>query len=534
MNPKKTVPPKWSSPHFWTSEKASLFEQIAAGNLTVSASGGYRTVALTLTPTARAVLPLPVTIQRGVEVRGHAHEQPLITVASTSLVLEGKKTITVRTYCALQSKSVPVSSPRSIGPYLFAPVHDGTLTSQGAVWAHTRGEKPLVLPAVRTFGKILNSFIGLLPNPTVATNTLLWYRVASLSLLGSVGVIYLIWGPSGARATAPALGWVCLLLVWFCEYMHGSGMSSVSTSFASAASIGHTLYLLVQLPSYIASWVFVLALYLGTTAAYSWVAEELLLAGPGYNFGEVPAMLLERSAEMRSILESIKTLCNTLGVCPTYLLMYGAVAVLTPRIRVMMDLRRGEDMLQCVLCAGVSFSAVICVFVAVTPTGFLVLPPPMELWAQMTCFTVVYGVGVYMETFAMALCMAGLGSALLLIVVVSVVGTGDPAFVPLDDMVVLWAARGSSWSSFSQERDLFGRSLRAYTIPWMVCVVAGLLLQIRTEITRRSSDMTLASKVHRSPTPSLVSAPMFVVSSMYRNMVHGSMVALMVCNNIKR
>ena len=515
---KKAVPPSWSSPHLWTSEKAALFELIAAGNLTVSAAGGYRSVTLTLTPTAKAVLPLYVKIERGVEVRGHAHEQPLITVASTSLMLEGQKTITINTYCAIKSKSVPVSSPRSIGPYLFAPVHNGTLMSQGAVWAYTSGEEPLELrvPIVQTFEKTLHSFFALLPKPTVVTNTLLWCRMTSFTLLASVGVIYLFWGPSGAYATAPALGWVCLLLVWLCEYMHGSGASTVTTSFTNAASIGHTVYLLVQLPAYIASWVFVPALCVGTTAAYTWIADVLLLAGPGYNFGKLPPIVANSSAEMIAIVANVRTVCNTLGVCPTYVLMYGAVAALTPQIRVAMDRRRGEDMLQCVLCAGVSFSAVICVFAVATPTGFLVLPPPMELWAQMACFTVVYGVGVYMEAFAMALCMAGLGSALLLVVLVSVVGTDDPAFVPVDDIVVLWGARDSSSSSFSQEQELFVRSLQSYAVPWMVCVVAGLALQVWTEQTRRSRDTTLTSTAglttDTAPTPSSAPAPVFVVS----------------------
>ena len=107
----------------------------------------------------------------------------------------------------------------------------------------------------------------------------------------------------------------------------------------------------------------------------------------------------------------------------------------------MVDKRRGEDIVQCALCAGVAFAAVTCVFGAATPTRVLVLtltlaltlarthpspspspahhsfltllldlplpldltlpqvlPPPLELWGQMMCFVGVYGVGVYLLT----------------------------------------------------------------------------------------------------------------------------------------
>tara|TARA_B110000208_G_scaffold178898_1_gene227193 strand:- start:1486 stop:5265 length:3780 start_codon:yes stop_codon:yes gene_type:complete len=402
---------------------SSLYTLINSGKLRVEASGGYSAVEITFVPLVSGTLN--VLIERGTVVQGLEHEQPLIFQNEHRFTLHGIVTSKFPTFCKLSAKHIPHSTPRIILKHLFLPVYDGTLASQGAVWSGSHCKYP-AYAYVRSrhvrYTRLVPSAIkdvamAAIPNPTALATLLLWFPNTTLCLIAAVGACYAFLGATRTRVFAPTLAWLFTAAICYCEQQNGDPLRAVS----SAAFFGTIFMVLAEIPESIAAAGIRLAVFATFFATYTWLSKELFLAGPDFHFGRIPTFPiippLPKSVDgtinasinarfVRLALFSARTMANgmiimikpilsammmliqsQLGVGMSVIVMYTAVVKLTPRLRRMADERRGEDSLQCVLCAGTAASVWLCAvfFIDSISGGVLIVPPPAESFCLVGC-----------------------------------------------------------------------------------------------------------------------------------------------------
>ena len=309
--------------------------------------------------------------------------------------------------------------------HVFMPVYSGALASQGAVWSVSKNCPRIVMEKrVRhtrldpsAIGNVAMATMAAIPNPTALATLLLWFPNTTLCLIAAVGACYAFLGATRTRVFAPTLAWLFTAAICYCEQQNGDPSRAVS----SAAFFGTIFMVLAEIPESIAAAGIRLAVFATFFATYTWLSKEFFLAGPDFHFGRIPTFPiippLPKSVDgtinaspnarfVRLALFSARTMANgmiimikpilsammmliqsQLGVGMSVIVMYTAVVKLTPRLRRMADERRGEDSLQCVLCAGTAASVWLCAvfFIDSISGGVLIVPPPAESFCLVGC-----------------------------------------------------------------------------------------------------------------------------------------------------